>query len=270
MAYEGDPKSMKVTVKNGSEIIPTIITKFQKKDSVQVWLKPIKADSLQVFVEKDTFKKDFMVKIKKLKVDTLSVSADFNGTLPLRERFALSSSAPLVKFDKSKIFVFNKDSIAITFETEYDDFQQKLYLNFQKEPLEQYKIQLMPGALTDFYEKSNDTLTYRISTKNASDYGNLKVILENVKRYPVIVELTNKDGKVKATEYTESSPTIEFLALEPDIYTLRIIYDDNKNKVWDTGSYMEKRQSEEVIYFPKEIDVRANWDVEQPFNVGVK
>jgi len=91
-----------------------------------------------------------------------------------------------------------------------------------------------------------------------------------VKRYPLLVELTDKTGKVKATEYTESSPTIEFLALEPDIYTLRIIYDDNKNKVWDTGSYMEKRQSEEVIYFPKEIDVRANWDVEQPFNVGVK
>ena len=270
MAYEGDPKSMRVTVKNGSEIIPTIITKFQKKDSVQVWLKPLKADSLQVFVEKDTFKKDFMVKIKKQKADTLSISTDFNGTLPLRERFALSSSAPLVKFDKSKFSVFNKDSIAIPFETEYDDFQQKLYFNFQKEPLEKYKIQLMPGALTDFYEKSNDTLTFRISTKNASDYGNLKVVLENVKRYPVIVELTNKDGKVKATEYTESSPTIEFLALEPDKYALRIIYDDNKNKVWDTGSFMEKRQSEEVIYFPKEIDVRTNWDVEQPFSLGAK
>jgi hypothetical protein len=49
-----------------------------------------------------------------------------------------------------------------------------------------------------------------------------------------------------------------------------IIYDDNKNKVWDTGSFMEKRQSEEVIYFPKEIDVRTNWDVEQPFSLGAK
>ena len=95
-------------------------------------------------------------------------------------------------------------------------------------------------------------------------------LLENMKRYPLIVELTDKAGKVKATTYTESNPVVEFLALEPDKYTLRIIYDDNKNKVWDTGSYMEKRQSEEVIYFPKEIDVRSNWDVEQPFNVGAK
>ena len=86
----------------------------------------------------------------------------------------------------------------------------------------------------------------------------------------MIVELTDKDGKIKATEYSESNTTVEFIALEPAKYTLRLIYDDNKNKVWDTGSYMEKRQTEEVIYFPKEIDVRSNWDVEQPFNVGAK
>lgn len=270
MAYEGNPKDMKVAVKNGSEIIPTLVTQFQKKDSVQVWFKPIKTDSLQVFVEKDNFKKDFIVKMKKQKADTLSLSPLFNGTLPLRERFALSSSIPLVKFDKSKISIFNKDSIAVPFETEYDDFQQKLYFNFHNEPLERYKIELLPGTLTDFYKKSNDTLTYKIATKNESDYGNLRVILENAKRFPILIELTDKDGKVKATAYTESDPTIEFLGLEPDKYTLRIIYDDNKNKVWDTGSFMEKRQSEEVIYFPKELDVRSNWDVEQPFDIGAK
>ena len=270
MGYEGNPKDMKVAVKNGSEIIPSLVTQFPKKDSVQVWFKTMKADSLQVAVEKDSFKKDFIVKLKKQKSDTLSISPVFAGNLPLRERFALSSSIPLVKFDKSKISVFNKDSIAVPFETEYDDFQQKLYFNFSKEALERYKIELLPGALTDFYEKSNDTLTYNIATKNASDYGNLKVILENAKRFPIIVELTDKTGKVKATAYAESNPEIEFLALEPDKYTLRIIYDDNKNKVWDTGSFMEKRQSEEVIYFPKELDVRANWDVEQPFDIGAK
>jgi hypothetical protein len=95
------------------------------------------------------------------------------------------------------------------------------------------------------------------------------VILENVKRFPVIVQLTDKEGKIKATEYSEKNTTITFDAIEPALYSLRIIYDDNKNKEWDTGSYMEKRQSEEVIYFPKEIDVRANWDVEQPFNVEI-
>jgi hypothetical protein len=46
-----------------------------------------------------------------------------------------------------------------------------------------------------------------------------------------------------------------------------VIYDDNQNKVWDAGNFLAKRQSEEVYYFPKEIDVRANWDVEQLVNL---
>jgi uncharacterized protein (DUF2141 family) len=268
MGYEGHTKDVKVTVKNGSEIIPSLITQMPKKDSLQIWFKPIKADSLYVSVQKESYKKQFTVKIKDQKKDTLSISPEYSGNLPLREKFALNTSIPLVKFDKSKISIQNKDSVSVNFTTEYDDFNQKLYLDFKRDELEKYQIQLLPGALTDFYENVNDTIKYSVATKNSSDYGNLKVILENVKKYPVIIELTDKDGKVKATEYTENNNVVEFIALEPNKYTLRIIYDDNKNGFWDTGSFMEKRQTEEVIYFPKEIDVRSNWDVEQPFNLG--
>lgn len=268
MGYEGHPKDVKITVKNGSAIMPSIVTQMPKKDSLQIWFKPIKADSLYVSVQKESYKKEFTVKIKDQKKDTLSISPEYSGNLPLREKFALNSSIPLVKIDKSKISVRNKDSLAVDFNTEYDDFNQKLYLDFKRDELEKYQIRLLPGALTDIYENVNDTLKYNVATKNSSDYGNLKVILENVKKFPVIIELTDKDGKVKATEYTENNNVVEFIALEPNKYTLRIIYDDNKNGFWDTGSFMEKRQTEEVIYFPKEIDVRSNWDVEQPFNLG--
>jgi len=267
MGYEGKAKDTKVTIRNGSEIIPSLVTKLPLKDSLQLWFKPIKVDSLQVNVEKDNYKIDFTVKNKASKADTLNISSDVTGNLPLRGRYSMTSVTPLVKFDKSKISITSKDSTAIDFTTEYDDFNQKLYLDFKKEPLESYVIKAMPGAMTDFFEKENDTLSFKVNTKNSSDYGNLRVILENAKKFPIIVELTDKDGKVKYTEYTESATTIYFDGIEPAKYTLRIIYDDNKNKVWDTGSYLEKRQTEEVIYFPKEIDVRANWDVEQPFSL---
>jgi hypothetical protein len=267
MGYEGNPKNMKLTIKNGNDVLPSVVTQMPKKDSVQVWFKPIKVDSLKVSVQKDNFDKEFIVKIKAQKADTLKISSQFGTNIPLRERFTLNSSIPLVKFDASKMKIVNKDSTAVPFTTEYDEFQQKLFFNFNKEPLEKYKISLLPGALTDFYDATNDSLTYKIAIKNSSEYGNLKVLLENVKRYPVIVELTDKDGKILATEYAEKNPQVEFIGLEPALFTLRLIYDDNKNKIWDTGSFIEKRQSEEVIYFPKEIDVRANWDVEQPFNL---
>jgi hypothetical protein len=178
----------------------------------------------------------------------------------LRERYALNSSIPLVKFDKSKISIINKDSVAVDFTTAYDEFEQKMFLDFKLEPQEKYVIKAFPGAMTDFYDNVNDTLSYKLTTRNVSDYGYIKVTLENAKRFPIIVELTDKDGKVKATAITENNPVVEFFALEPNTYTLRVIYDDNKNGVWDTGNFLEKRQSEQVIYFPEEIKLNPNWD----------
>ena len=96
----------------------------------------------------------------------------------------------------------------------------------------------------------------------------MTVNLEKVKKFPVIIELTDNSGKVIATSYSEKATDIEFNLIEPAKYTLRIIYDDNKNQEYDSGNFLEKRQAEEVIYYPKEIDVRANWDVIQPFDLS--
>ena len=269
LPYEGKADKAKITLKNGAEILPSMITKFPKKDSLQIWFKPLKVDSLQLAVAKDKYKGDFTFKIKTLKKDSLKISAVQNSILNFRERFTIETATPLTRFDNSKIKLFNKDSVAVDFKTEYDDFNQQLSFDFKKEPSEKYTFSIMPGALTDYLERSNDTLIYKLATKDLADYGNLTVSLQNIKRFPVIVELTNEKGDILATEYSESNTKVEFNLVEPSLFTLRLIYDDNKNKEWDSGSYIEKRQAEEVVYFSKPIDVRANWDVEQVFDVNI-
>ena len=269
LPYEGKADKAKITLKNGTEILPSMITKFPKKDSLQIWFKPLKVDSLQLAVAKNKYKGDFTFKIKTLKKDSLKISAVQNSILNFRERFTIETATPLTRFDNSKIKLFNKDSVAVDFKTEYDDFNQQLSFDFKKEPSEKYTFSIMPGALTDYLERSNDSLIYKLGTKELADYGNLTVSLQNIKRFPVIVELTNEKGDILATEYSESNTKVEFNLVEPSLFTLRLIYDDNKNKEWDSGSYIEKRQAEEVVYFSKPIDVRANWDVEQVFDVNI-
>ena len=106
---------------------------------------------------------------------------------------------------------------------------------------------------------------FSFSTKALSDYGNLKILVKNANRYPYIIEILTDKGEVIASEIRENNEPVIFESIEPRIYTLRIIYDDNKNGVWDTGNFLEKTQAEQIIYYPKKIDVRANWDVEQEF-----
>ncbi|OXA82564.1 Ig-like domain-containing protein [Flavobacterium aquidurense] len=260
----------KVVLKNKNEILESIVTRFPKKDSLQVWFKPLKVDSLSMEISNANYNKKFTFKIKDQKKDTLNITTMQSGTLHFRDRFTLESATPLVKFDKSKIKLTNKDSIAVDFTTEYDEFDQKLSIDFKKEPLEKYKFTFLPGALTDFYDKTNDTLSYKLTTREYADYGNLVLNLKNVKRFPIIAEITNKKGdEVLASQYSEGQTKLTFDLVEPNSFTLRITYDDNKNKIYDSGNFLKKNYAEEVFYYQKEIDVRTNWDVDETIDMSI-
>jgi len=269
LGFEGNPKNTKITVNNGKENIDTRLTRFTGKDSLQIWIPKIKTDSLQITVTNDRYSKTFTSRLKEMKTtDTLAISAKQKGILNFRETFTLNTSLPLSKIENSKISIIKKDSSSIAFTPKYKEMEGEIELDFKKEENEKYNITLLPGALTDFYGKTNDTLTFSVPTKNLTDYGNLKLTLENVNRFPVMVELLDSKENVVAFAYSEKETVLNFEALEPNKYSLRVVYDDNKDGEWTTGNYLEKRQAEEIIYFPKELDIRANWDVDQVFTLS--
>mgnify|MGYP003575022698 CR=1 FL=1 len=271
--YEGNAKDIKIEVKNATtkESIKTLITKVEAKDSVQIWTPRnihTVADSLSITVQKLDSIKEFVVKAKEMKAaDSLSIEALQKGTLHFRDKFTLKTGTPLIAIDTTKITLINKDSIAVPYKVKHDVFEQKLEFDFAKEEEQKYTFTLLPGALKDFYEKENDTLSYKLSTSMYTEYGNLRISLQNANRFPLILEVLNEKEEVKATFYSEGETEAVFDALLPEKYIVRVIYDDNKNKEWDTGDYMTRRQPEEVIYFPGELNVRANWDVKENFNL---
>ena len=265
MGYEGNGKNTKVIVKKGGDIVESKLMQFRGKDSLQIFIPKIKADSVQVTITNDNYSKVFSTRMKEMKaVDTLAVNPKQRDVLNFGENFTLNVTTPIVKIDNSRISIL-KDSTNVAFTSNYKEFEQLIEFDFKKEEAGKYKITLLPGALKDFYEKENDTLIYSIGTKKLTDYGNLKLTLENVNRFPVIVELLDAKENVVVSKYSEKETVLNFEALEPRLYMVRIVYDDNKDGEWTTGSFLEKRQAEEVIYFPKELDVRANWDVDQVF-----
>lgn len=273
LGYEGNLKLKEnrptITLKNKEQILSSVITQFPKKDSLQVWYKPIKTDSLSVTVALKNYSKDFSFKIKEQKKDSLQIKINQQGSLNPKERFVLESATPLIQFDKTKMSLVNKKSQPIAFTTEYDAFMQLLYLDFKREADEEYQFKLAAGAVTDFYEKENDSLDFKINPNSLDNYGNVIVNLQNAKRFPVLVELTNEKGETKFAGYTEKETTIDLGLIQPAKYTLRAMYDDNKNKMYDPGNFLAKQYAEEVIYFSKEVEVRANWDVVQAFDLSI-
>lgn len=268
LGYDGNPSNVKINVLQNNQSIWHKVTKFPEKDSLQIWVKPLKNDSLFVTVNHPKLNKDYVVKFRNFKNDSLKLNSKSN-TLRLNENPRIQSDVPLEKFDFTKMKLIKKDSSLVNFKTNYDEFNQELELLFEKEENQKYTFSLEPNSVEDYLGQKNDSIIkFTFNTKNKSDYGNLKLDLKNIKNFPVIVELTNSKGNILYTEYTDKNSIVEFLLIEPQKYSVRVIYDSNNNKKWDTGSYIENRQPEEVFHFTTEIDVRANWDVNQDIDMS--
>ena len=65
--------------------------------------------------------------------------------------------------------------------------------------------------------------------------------------------------------------TCDFYFLQPSTkYYIRLFNDSNNNGKWDTGNYEQKLQAEEVYYFPKVWEMKANFEFEENWDIHAK
>lgn len=246
------------------------IMKDPKGDSLNYFYSPkLEVDSLLFKVSNKKTIDTFSVRIKNNKKDTLVISTDPKSIIAYEQDFKIKANIPFKKFNNRKITITDKDSLNIEYTSTYDTLANSYNLKFKKTEDNRYKIKLLPEALTDFFDhKNKDTLYYNIRTNRQSSYGNLRVELKNA-IYPVIVQLTDDKGVVVSEYYsTEKNTPIDFFNLKPSKYNLRVIYDSNKNGVYDPGSFLKRRQSERVSYSNSLIEIRAGWDEITPFTLN--
>lgn len=250
--------------------IRTLIAKEPLKDTLNFWFTPFKMDSLvfKIYNETQVQNDTFSVKSRKLEADSLVLNPSHRGTLNFEEDFYLSATIPIIKLDTSRISLLNSDSLPMPVNLRLDSLENRLLFDFEKGANENYTIEMLPGALVDFFEDTNDTLSIRLGTSSYADLGNLRLNLGGAIRFPVIVQLTDEKGKMVREVYATEQRIIEFNNIDPAKYWVRVLFDDNKNGKWDTGNYLKKIQPEEVIYFLKLLEVRANWELEENFSVG--
>ncbi|MBX2829107.1 MAG: Ig-like domain-containing protein [Flavobacteriaceae bacterium] len=243
-----------------------------RTDTLNYFFKPafdLEVTDTLLFLAKNRMQVDTLaVFMKDLYQDSLKISKVSPGTLILRDSVKLKGNNPLLAFDAEKVSVLDKDSVTIPVTTYIDDRYNIASLVFDKEEDQLYTIQILPEAFTDFFgNKSIDTLGYNFRTQTEADYGTITFTLQNAQNFPILVELVDSKYKVIRKNYlnsAEDAPSY-FDFLEPDNYYIRLIFDTNKNGQWDTGNYLENLQPENLVYYPKPIEVRANWSLPETF-----
>jgi uncharacterized protein (DUF2141 family) len=250
------------------ESFESLVTQNRETDTLDYWFKGAELDSLKFeFNIKDSLQIK-TVYFKNPTPDSLVVDKNTSGSLRLLEKFELKTNLPITEVNSEQVKVTNIDTLPVPASLKIQENYDRITVDFKIIPNDRYEITLLPNALIDFWGNTNDTLVYRTSTKKIEDYGNIFLRVQHQSPHPYIIELLKGDEVFRRYDTLLEGGNYSFKLLDAAKYRIRLIEDANQNKKWDTGNYLEKIQPEQVIYYWKEIDVRANWDMNEIFNTS--
>lgn len=148
-----------------------------------------------------------------------------------------------------------------------DTLLNKFILKYKWPDHQPFRLIINKDAFTDtsgIKLASNDTLDF--STKREGQYGSLRLHFNNLdmSRNPVL--LLMQDSKIFQSVVLKSDEWFQKLFV-PGEYTIRILFDDNKNGIWDPGNFDLKLQPEKVQNIRRKLNIKANWDNEVDINL---
>ena len=200
----------------------------------------------------------------------LDVNTNAPSSMDVYGSVSFTFKEPVVSFDSSAVhlqlkvdtlwqdipFVFEQDSTNIMRYTLYTDwdFAQELQLTVDS------------AAIVGLYGLHSDAIKKEFKIKKEDDYSNIFFNIPGITE-PAFVELLTPQDNVVRQAKVENGMA-DFYFLSPAKYGARLVIDRNGNGQWDTGNYEENRQPEEVYYYPQLLEPKANWDLNQDWNIN--
>ena len=275
-----------------------ILQRYSKKnDSITIWIKDsvmAAADTIKLEVKYETldsldkptdktdtikavFSKKMLQKLKKEK-QTLGF-AKIEDNVPFYAPLRVAFDRPVSEIDTSKIKLYSAedttwtqvpltqyavteiDSTSSTNSGYFAGYEYKVEWNEELK----YTIKVDSGAAFGLGGVTNKALKKEFKIIGSDKYANLKVITKNSGKNPVIQLLNDKDEVIREKSEDANGTLFEHLA-QGDYY-LRLYNDENNDGEWTPGDFKEKRHAEKVFYLNTKVHLRANWDIDQEWDV---
>lgn len=207
----------------------------------------------------------------RVKTKFLSMNVDAPSAFDLNRNITLKFEEPVAHIDTSAIHMAVKidslwEDIPFIFQT--DSILPRQYqILADWQPGKEYRMQIDSLAIQGLYGLYTDKVENTLKVKTLEDYGTLYLNITGAGPHAIVQLLNSSDAIVRQQPVSRQN-TCDFYFLQPNTkYYIRLFNDDNQNGVWDTGNYEAKRQPEEVFYFPKVWEMKANFEFEETWDV---
>lgn len=205
------------------------------------------------------------------KTPFLEMKVDAPSSFDIYKNVLLTFEEPVAKIDTSAIHMEVKvDTLwnETPFFLREDSVVPRQYeILAEWEPEKEYRLTIDSAAITGLYGLHTNKVEQTMKVKKVDEYGTLLLNIVGVGK-GAIVELMDNAGKVVRQQAVNDQGMADFYYLNPNTkYYIRLFIDRNGNGVWDTGNFENKVQPEEVYYFPKVWEMRANFEFEETWDI---
>lgn len=192
--------------------------------------------------------------------------------------FELLFAQPIVyeKFDSLEFSYLNpkQKEFKGKFKVEKDTLNLRRYVIRPVDPLlpgYEYTLKVPYHAFCNIGGFWSDSTKVKVSLPTDEKLSTLNAVFQGVDR-KIIVDLQDeKRNSVLRSYIIDSDKTLSFPYLKEGRYSIRVTDDGNRNSIVDTGSLLEHRQPESVLYVTVSdqdyIDIPPGAEVEQTFNI---
>ena len=249
-----------------------------KRDTLYMMNKLSKEKRLAMAKE-EMEKKEKEMKKRRKKGDTLNVvetvffkmNVDAPSSMDINRNICISFEEPVQSIDTAAIhvdvkvdtlwneerFIFVSDSV----------IPRRYYILSDWKPGNEYRLRIDSTAIKSIYGLHTNKVENTVKIKTLEEYGTLYLNIKGVEGNAIVQLLNSSDAVVREQKLKENN-TCDFYFLQPNTkYYIRMYIDSNDNGKWDTGVYDKKIQPEEVYYFPKVWEMKANFEFEEDWDV---
>lgn len=248
--------------------------KYLVKDSLDALV--IKHDTIDLYYEKpkiDTKQKRKKKEVVEIPQITINHNIKAKGH-DIFQQILLTAPEPLEYFDTSMVHLYHvidtiQEKLPIVVASDSMSIR-KFFINYLWEPEEKYFFRIDSAAAKNIYGDPSRLVEQTFTIQEERYYGKIILDMQNLNG-PAIVQLldNSKEEKVIQKIQVLEEGEITFAYLKPEKYKIRVIFDANKNGKWDTGYLGEGIQPERVMYYPKVLKIKGNFDFREPWRLEI-